>query len=122
MYKIYIQGGFNNMKFKKIMATLLTSVMAFSLVACSSSGGDTASANKKTDKKITIWAWDENFNIKAANEAKELYAKENTDVEVDVVGMTQEDIVQKLHASLSSGTHEGLPNVVLIEDYKLPGF
>jgi lactose/L-arabinose transport system substrate-binding protein len=110
------------MKLKKIMATVLTSVMAFSLVACGSPSGDAASANKKTDKKITIWAWDENFNIKAANAAKDLYAKENPDAKVDVVGMTQEDIVQKLHASLSSGTHDGLPDVVLIEDYKIQGF
>lgn len=110
------------MKLKKIMATVLTSIMAFSLVACGSPSGDATSAEKKNDKKITVWAWDENFNVKAANAAKDLYVKDNPDAKVDVVSMTQDDIVQKLHASLSSGTHDGLPDVVLIEDYKIQNF
>ena len=36
--------------------------------------------------------------------------------------MAQDDIVAKLNTSLSSGSYEGLPNVVLIEDYKIQGY
>lgn len=46
---------------------------------------------------ITIWAWDESFNIKAANVAKDMYAEINPDVEVNIVTMAQDDIVAKLN-------------------------
>lgn len=34
----------------------------------------------------------------------------------------QADIVQKLNTSLSSGTTTGMPNIVLIEDYRIQSF
>lgn len=112
------------MKFKKIMATVLTAMMAFSLMACgSSSSSNSASSSKgKDDKTITVWAWDDTFNIKAANLAKERYLKDHPDVTINVVSMAQDDVVQKLNTSLSSGTYDGLPNVVLIEDYKIQNY
>lgn len=74
------------------------------------------------DDKLTIWAWDEAFNIKAAEVAKEMYAEKNPDVEIDIVTMAQDDIVTKLNTSLSSASYDGLPDIVLIEDYKAQGY
>lgn len=132
------------LNWKKAAAFMLCATMTLSLAACGNKDAaatdkevttntetteNTESTEKtestdtaKEDQKITIWAWDDNFNIKAANEAKELYLKENPDVQVEVVSMAQDDIVQKLHASLSSTTYDGLPNIVLIEDYKIQNF
>ncbi|ADL53740.1 ABC transporter substrate-binding protein [Clostridium cellulovorans] len=111
------------MNFKKIIATALTAMMTFSLVGCgSSSSSNTSDSKTSTDKTVTIWAWDETFNIKALNEAKDIYLKDNPDVKFNIVTMAQNDIVQKLNTSLSSGTYDGLPNIVLIEDYKAPGY
>ncbi|WP_017210718.1 ABC transporter substrate-binding protein [Clostridium beijerinckii] len=113
------------MKLKKIMAAVVTGMMAFSLMACGpSSGGSNASSSSKgkDDKTITIWAWDDTFNIKAANMAKEKYLKDHPDVTINVVSMAQDDVVQKLNTGLSSGTYDGLPNVVLIEDYKIQNY
>lgn len=107
------------MKLKKLAALLLAGVMTFSMTACGGGGNDTTS---NEDDKITIWAWDEAFNIKAANEAKEIYANINPDVEVEIVTMAQDDIVQKLNTSLASSTYEGLPEIVLIEDYRIQGY
>lgn len=106
------------MKAKKLLATALCAGMAFTMTACGSSG------DKKAEgaDKITVWAWDETFNIKAVEDAKAMYAKENPDVKVEVVTMAQDDIVQKLNTSLSSGKTEGLPNIVLIEDYRIQGY
>ena len=109
------------MKFKRIAAMALAGMMTLSLAACGSSG-DGEKAKKKDDNKLTIWAWDESFNIKAANEAKDIYAKENPDAEVEVVTMAQDDIVAKLNTSLSSGSYDGLPDIVFIEDYKIQGY
>lgn len=106
------------MKLKKMFATALCASMAFTMTAC---GGND---DKKADgeDKLTVWAWDETFNIKAVEDAKKLYAKDNPDVEIEVVTMAQDDIVQKLNTSLSSGKTEGLPNIVLIEDYRIQGY
>lgn len=110
------------MKFKKIISIAVTAMMTLGLVGCGSSGGDSKSTNKADDKTITVWAWDDTFNIKAANMAKERYLKDHPDVTINVVSMAQDDVVQKLNTSLSSGTYDGLPNVVLIEDYKIQNY
>ena len=109
------------MKFKKIAALLLATVMTFSLAACGSSA-DKEKESQKDDNKLVIWAWDEAFNIKAANVAKEKYAEINPDAEIEVVTMAQDDIVAKLNTSLSSGSYEGLPDIVLVEDYRIQGY
>lgn len=109
------------MKAKKIMAVILGAVMTLSLAAC----GKSDSGQPKTEagkKKLVIWAWDGSFNIVAANEAKAIYEKENKDVEIEVVEMAQNDIVQKLNTNLSANSTEGLPNIVLIEDYRSQNF
>ncbi len=112
------------MKFKKLASIIMATAMTFGLVACggNSSGGKGEETGDTTNKKITIWAWDEAFNIVAANKAKEIYLKDNPDAEIEVVTMAQDDIVAKLNTSLSSGSYEGLPNIVLIEDYKIQGY
>lgn len=120
------------MKLKKVFAMLLVSAMTLGLAACGGSS-DKGTEGKETEKKaegkaeegddtITIWAWDEAFNIKAAEVAKEMYAKTNPDVKVEVVNMAQDDIVTKLNTSLSSQSYDGLPDVVLIEDYRIQGY
>ena len=61
------------MKAKKVLACVLASAMVMGL-------GVTAFAEEGGDQKITVWAWDETFNIKAANEAAEIYKAEHPDV------------------------------------------
>lgn len=61
------------MKAKKVLACVLASAIVMGL-------GVTAFAEEGGDQKITVWAWDETFNIKAANEAAEIYKAEHPDV------------------------------------------
>lgn len=109
------------MKLKKILKGVTCAGLALSMCACSSGGGDTAKKEEDSNK-ITVWAWDETFNIKAMEDAKEMYLKENPDAEIEIVTMAQDDIVQKLNTSLSSGKKDGLPSIVLIEDYRIQGY
>lgn len=101
---------------KKTIAILLMLALVLSMTACGSSAAPT------TDNVITVWAWDEAFNIRAIKDAAEMYKAINPDVTIEIVNMAQEDIVQKLNTSLASSTYEGLPEIVLIEDYRIQGY
>ena len=56
------------------------------------------------------------------DKVKEMYAEKNPDAKIEIVTMAQDDIVTKLNTSLSSGSYDGLPEIVLIEDYKAQGY
>ena len=66
---------------------------------------------------VTVWCWDKNFNGATMKEAGERYAKMHPDVTINVVDFAKPDMEQKLQAQLASGTTDGLPDIVLIEDY-----
>lgn len=117
------------MKLKKIAAGVLAATMALGMAACGaqapastpvSATVSTSAAPK--EEKITLWAWDDTFNIKAANLAAEAYKKTNPNVTVEVVSMAQDDIVAKLNTGFESGNVDGLPNIVLIEDYRIQNY
>lgn len=110
------------MRVKKFLAITLASTMLMSVAACGSTDDNKNSASATDENSITIWAWDEAFNIKAAQEAKDIYLETNPDAEINIVTMAQDDIVAKLNTSLSSSSYDGLPNIVLIEDYKSQGY
>lgn len=108
-------------KLPKVLSVLLASTLVLS--ACSTGSGDESSGGNSADtKEITVWAWDPAFNIAAVNKAKEAYAKTNPDLTINVVENAQADIVQKLNTGLNSGSTKGLPNIVLIEDYRAQSF
>ncbi|WP_405111531.1 extracellular solute-binding protein [Paenibacillus sp. FSL K6-1217] len=120
---------------KKGFALILICLLL--LTACSSNSGSKNSGNTAADtgktentaatepaqaKEVTIWAWDPAFNIAALEVAKAEYAKTNPDVKINIVEYAQADIIQKLNTGLNSGTTKGLPNIVLIEDYRSQSF
>ncbi|HEY4390212.1 MAG TPA: extracellular solute-binding protein [Paenibacillus sp.] len=108
---------------KNALVLLMTCMLL--LTACSSGSkdkGTTASGGGGEAKEITIWAWDPAFNIAALNIAKEAYNAKHPDVKVNIVEYAQADIIQKMNTGLNSGTTKGLPNIVLIEDYRAQGF
>lgn len=128
------------MNSKKILAILAASTLMTGAVGCTSSKPDNTTENN-TDtntettskpssettetgekKKVTAWAWDKNFNIAALEAAEAIYEAENPDVDIEIIEYAQADIVQKLNTGLSSGSTEGLPNIVLIEDYRIQTF
>lgn len=111
---------------KRIISYIISVILIASLLltGCGGSGGSKSSKNtsqnnssNSTKTKITIWAWDPNFNIAIMNQAKSIYIKDHPNVQIDVVEMAKADVEQKLNTVLASGSKEGLPDIVLIEDY-----
>jgi lactose/L-arabinose transport system substrate-binding protein len=66
---------------------------------------------------ITVWCWDKNFNGASMQAAADIYKKAHPDVTVNIVDFAKADLEQKLQAQLASGSTDGLPDIVLIEDY-----
>lgn len=107
------------------------------LSACGNGGGDegtddTGNGDVAEDEEfegvtddeneLTVWTWDPNFNVRALEMAEERYQEENPDFSLNIVENSQEDVVQRLNTSLSSGVSTGLPQIVFIEDYRAPSF
>lgn len=116
---------------KKIFLYVFALVSVLILAAC---GGDdtTDEATEGTDdtateeidggaQEISVWAWDPNFNIAALELAEEAYDGE-TEIDLEIIENAQDDLIQRLNTGLSSGTTQGMPNIVLIEDYRAQSF
>ncbi|GEK89430.1 lactose-binding protein [Alkalibacterium putridalgicola] len=99
------------------------------LAACGNGDDETGDTGEETTEEtsgdmneLTVWTWDPNFNVKALEMAEERYQEENPDFSLNIIENAQEDVVQKLNTSLSSGVDTGLPQIVFIEDYRAPSF
>jgi len=66
---------------------------------------------------VTVWCWDPNFNGATMKEAAERYKASHPDFNLIVVDFAKADLETKLQAQLASGTTDGLPDIVLVEDY-----
>ena len=119
-FKLYGGKSMKRFQFILLLAGILT------LAACSGGGnnseadGDFSSESENSDA-ITAWAWDKEFNVAALEVANEAYDGDE-DIELEIIENAQDDIVQKLNTSLSSGSDKGLPNLVMIEDYRAQNF
>lgn len=103
-----------NKKIKLLSFFAIAMVALVGLVACNDGGGDS--------DEITVWAWDPNFNIRALDIAASTFADINPDITVNIVETAQDDVISQLNTMLPSGTDVGLPNIVLIEDYRAQVF
>ena len=66
---------------------------------------------------VTVWCWAPEFNGAAMNEAIARYTAAHPEHTITVVDFAKADLEQKLQTQLASGQTEGLPDIVLIEDY-----
>jgi lactose/L-arabinose transport system substrate-binding protein len=96
---------------KKISLFIL--IMFVSLSGVMASGNQEKKADSNT---LTVWAWDDNFNIPVMKEAANVYKKDHPDFNVNVVSLSKEDVYIKLQTALAGGG-SGLPDIVLLEDY-----
>ena len=103
-----------------ILAVSISASMAMSGCSSSSSSGTQSDTGKSTNSPVTItvWAWDDNFNIPIIKKAGELYSKEHPNVKINAVSMSKQDVYTKLQTGLAAGG-KSLPDIVLCEDYSI---
>lgn len=98
------------MKLKKsIITTFAAAMLTFS-----------AASYAKTN--LTVWCWDDNFNVPAAKLAAQNFTKTHPDVTIDVQSIANDSTIQKLNAALGAKNAKALPDIVLIEDYRVQNF
>lgn len=110
------------MKVRRYIRTLLSiclgAVMFGNMTGCSFPGVENQKENEARTT-LEVWAWDNNFNVKAVMLAAEIYEEEHPDVEIRVVSKEKNEIIQKLSNDFSAEVYEELPDIVLIEDYEI---
>lgn len=95
---------------KKLLAVLLAGVMAGALASSA------AIVSADDDNSLTIWAWDQNFNIKAMQIAADQYAEEHEGFTVDIIETGTDDCQTKLTTAANAGDYSTLPDIVLMQD------
>ncbi len=106
------------MRRRRIIAFVL--MVAVLLTACGSSKNGQEEVEQEENKQtITIWTWDETFNVKAAEMAAEKYQKEHSDIEIVIEVKEREEILLDTELLLSSNVYDELPDVIMIEDYDI---
>lgn len=110
---------------KKTTKVLFSCVLGLSLLG-GCSGKDKTSPDQfasSDEHTLTVWAWDTNFNIPIMEKAGEYYAKDGHEkVKVKVVEMSNDDTKQKMVSGFTSGVSEGLPDIVLMDDYDVQNY
>ena len=90
---------------KKLLAVLMTGIMAASFA-----GAATTVYAADDDNTLTVWAWDQNFNIKSMQMAGEQYAKDHDGFAVDVIETSSDDCQTKLTSQLSRNSSRVSPS------------
>lgn len=101
---------------KKYLCILGITLLSL-LTGCKEEERTAVSTQEK--EKLTVWAWDESFNIKAVKEAAREYSKEHKEIDIKVTVKEKNEIMQKLRSEFDIEMYENLPDIVLIEDYEI---
>ena len=116
---------------RKLLSLMLVGAMATSMVACGSSADTTenASGNEEgaattadvqsdDENTLTVYAWDENFNIPALEAAEKDYKDVNPDFKLEIITQSQSsDVEQAITLAAEAGDYSTLPDIVLFQDH-----
>ena len=119
----------------KMIALLMATIVGSSLLAGCGAGTDTKSSKsdsssdteksdsaEKTssdgdDQTLTVWAWDQSFNIYAMKEAEKIYQKDHPDFKLNIVETPWDDMQTQLGTIVGSGNYSQLPDICLMQDF-----
>ena len=113
---------------RKLLSLALVGAMATSMVACGSSAdtaadatgdaSDSAAVQSDDENTLTVYAWDENFNIPALKAAEKDYQEVNADFKLEIITQSQsEDVENAVTLAAEAGDYSTLPDIVLFQDH-----
>ena len=102
---------------KKIIAVFMAALMTVSMLAGCGSGNKNASSDKGDENTLTVWAWDQSFNIYAMKEAAKIYQKDHPDFKLDIVETPWDDMQTQLGTIVGAGNYDKLPDICLMQDF-----
>ena len=113
---------------KKIVSLLLVGAMIAPLTACGSSSSKSSSdddaatsvdTSKEDENTLSVYAWDENFNIPALEAAEKAYQEGvNPDFKLNIITQSQSsDVEDAVTLAGSAGDYSTLPDIVLFQDH-----
>ena len=85
-------------------------------------GASMLAASSTMAVEVNVWCWDPNFNGATMEEAARRFQEANPDFELKLTMFDRDDLEQKLQAQFAAGVTDGLPDIVLIEDYSAQKF
>lgn len=106
-----------------ILAAVLCAAAGVGIVvpAVFTNDSENQTVQKETEdekKTILVWAWDNNFNVKAMKMAAEEYEKTHADIRITVISKERSEITAELANDFAAEAYSGIPDIVLIEDYQ----
>ena len=87
------------------------------------SGETKEAASNGEAEELTIWAWDQNFNIPIMETAAEYYRKAgHENFKLNIVEVEENAVETKSITAFTSGVSEGMPDILLMGDYSAQSF
>lgn len=101
---------------KRLFSILLVAAMSVSMLAGCGSGEETE--NQQGDENtLTVWAWDQSFNIYAMKEAEKIYQEDHPDFKLNIVETPWDDMQTKLGTIVGAENYSQLPDICLMQDF-----
>lgn len=101
---------------KRLFSILLVAAMSVSMLAGCGSGEETE--NQQGDENtLTVWAWDQSFNIYAMKEAEKIYQEDYPDFKLNIVETPWDDMQTKLGTIVGAENYSQLPDICLMQDF-----
>ncbi|MGP1433518.1 MAG: ABC transporter substrate-binding protein, partial [Catonella sp.] len=66
--------------------------------------------------ELTVWCWDQAFNIYAMKEAEKIYQKKDPQFKLNIEEVRSDDVETKVTTAASSGDLSTLPDIFLMQD------
>lgn len=111
---------------KRMLALMLSALMITGMAGCGAKGeASEKEGNEKeaASEELTIWCWDENYNIPIMETAAKYYQEAgHPDFKVNIVNVPENDIETKSKTAFTSGVSEGMPDILLMGDYSAQSF
>ncbi len=124
MRLMHRKEGMEIMKRRGIALLMAVAMGGTLLTGCGAGAETSGGSNNAADaaqegngNSLTVWAWDQSFNIYAMKEAEKIYQKENPDFTLDIVEVTWNDMQTKLGTIVGSGNYNQLPDILLMQDF-----